>query len=132
MTQVVDASVLIAALIDPGRLGRWAVDVIREGGLVAPHLMPVECAHALRRAALTGKVAPGTASVAHTELLDLEVDLFPYLPLAFRIWELRAQVTPYDAWYVALAESLDAALVTLDRRLASASGIRRTVRTVHA
>lgn len=130
MSQVIDASVVIAALVDPGRLGRWAADAIRAGSLAAPHLLPVECAHALRRAALTGKVAAETASLAHAELLDLEVDLFPYLPLASRIWSLKAQVTPYDAWYVALAQSLDAVLVTLDRRLASASENRCSVRTV--
>ncbi len=130
MTQVIDASVVIAALVDPGRSGRWAADAIREGSLAAPHLLPLECANALRRASLIGMVAPETASIAHTELLDLDVDLFPYLPLASRIWELRGQVTPYDAWYVALAESLDAALFTLDRRLASTSEIRCSIRTV--
>lgn len=57
-------------------------------------------------------------------LLDLRVELFPYAPFATRIWDLRDNVTCYDAWYVALAETLSAPLATLDARLAKASGPR--------
>jgi predicted nucleic acid-binding protein len=60
--------------------------------------------------------------LAHADLLDLGVELFPYEPFAQRIWDLRATVTPYDGWYVALAEHLDAPLATLDRRLGRAPG----------
>jgi predicted nucleic acid-binding protein len=57
-------------------------------------------------------------------LLDLRVELFPYEPFASRVWELRHSVVPYDGWYVALAEALDARLVTLDTRLTRAAGPR--------
>ena len=62
--------------------------------------------------------------MAHADLLDLRVELFPYAPFASRVWELRDNVTSYDAWYVALAESLGSSLVTLDQKLAQATGPR--------
>ena len=66
-----------------------------------------------------GAAAPGTA-----DLLVLGVTLFPYAPFAQRVWELRGNVTAYDAWYVALAEALDSELATVDHRLSRASGCR--------
>ncbi len=66
---------------------------------------------------------------AHADLLDLPVALYPFAPFADRVWELRATVTSYDAWYVLLAESLGCSLVTLDRRLAKAPGVRCDVIT---
>ena len=92
--------------------------------LAAPHLMPVEAANILRRAALAGDVSDDIASLAHADLLAVGVELFPYDLLAERIWELRGAVTAYDGWYVALAESLDAPLATLDGRLTRAPGPR--------
>jgi predicted nucleic acid-binding protein len=122
VTVVVDASVVAAALVDSGRLGRIGLDQLQSEPLAAPHLMPVEVASVLRRAELSGDVSADEAEVAHTHLLDLSVALFPYEPFAERVWDLRRSLTPYDAWYVALAEELDATLVTLDRRLARAHG----------
>lgn len=52
----------------------------------------------------------------------LRVELFPYEPHAVRVWELRDNLTAYDAWYVAVAEALDAPMITLDRRVARAAG----------
>ena len=69
--------------------------------------------------------------MAHEDLLALRVEFFPYGPLAARVWQLRMNVTAYDAWYVALAESLDAKLATLDRRLAQAPGCRCPFQTPH-
>jgi predicted nucleic acid-binding protein len=86
--------------------------------------MPVEVANLLRRAALTGEVSDDVAGLAHADLLALPVDLFPYELVAERVWELRGAVTAYDGWYVAVAESLDAPLATLDGRLARAPGPR--------
>ena len=64
------------------------------------------------------------ASLAHTDLLDLRVEFFPYQPCAGRVWELRENVTCYDGWYVAVAELLDAPLAeTLDGRLATRRGL---------
>jgi predicted nucleic acid-binding protein len=122
-TVVVDASVVVAALVDNGPDGRWAEQVLLSGYLVAPHLLPAEVGNVLRRAALAGLISADAAALAHADLQELKVDLFPYEPFADRIWELRANVTAYDAWYVALAEFLDCPLATLDRRLARAPGI---------
>lgn len=121
---VVDASVLVAALVDRGPDGEWAGGVLTDHDLAAPHLMLVEAANILRRAALTGDITADAASLAHGDLLDLRIDLWPYAPLAERCWQLRANVTIYDGTYVALAELLDAPLATLDRRLAGAPGPR--------
>ena len=124
MTAVVDASVVVAALIDDGPVGRWAEELVVTTPLAAPHLMPVEAANILRRAALAGDVSDDIASLAHADLGALAVELFPYDVLADRIWELRGAVTAYDGWYVALAESLKAPLATLDDRLTRAPGPR--------
>jgi predicted nucleic acid-binding protein len=97
--------------------------------LAAPHLMPVEVANILRRAALAGDISPEVASLAHADLLSLRVRLFAYEPLGERAWSLRGSVTAYDAWYIALAEALEAELVTLDEKLARATGPRCDFRT---
>jgi len=62
--------------------------------------------------------------MAHADLLDLRVELFPYAPFAARVWELRDNLTTYDAWYIALAEFLSSPVATLDRRLSRAAGPR--------
>lgn len=124
MTLVVDASVVVAALIDAGPIGAWAEGLLSAGHLAAPHLMPAEAGNVLRRAALGGEVASVAASLAHEELTSLRVELFPYDACAARIWELRENVTVYDACYVALAELLGAPLATLDARLSRAAGPR--------
>lgn len=122
MTIVADASVVVAALVDSGAGGLWAVQQLGSGRLAAPHLMPVEVTGVLRRAELALDISHDIAALAHVDLLDLPVDLFPYEPFADRVWQLRHTVTTYDAWYVALAESLKTTLVTLDRRLTTAAG----------
>ncbi|MBI4538731.1 MAG: type II toxin-antitoxin system VapC family toxin [Gemmatimonadetes bacterium] len=124
MTLVVDASLVTAALIDSGCDGTWAEAVLAGESLAAPHLMPVEVANILRRAAATGEISGDTAALAHMDLLDLSIELFPYAPFAGRVWELRVNLTTYDAWYVALAETLGARLATLDARLSRAAGPR--------
>lgn len=91
--------------------------------------MPVEVTNVLRRAASTRAVVDAAASLAFEDMLSLRVTLYPFQPLAERVWELRSQVTAYDAWYVALAEAIDADLVTLDDRLARATGPRCRFRT---
>lgn len=86
--------------------------------------MSVEAANILRRAALAGSLSADVAALANEDLLQLRVDLFPYEPHGRRVWELRNNLTAYDAWSVALAESLGVPLVTLDGRLAGATGPR--------
>ncbi|HLF79013.1 MAG TPA: type II toxin-antitoxin system VapC family toxin [Dehalococcoidia bacterium] len=122
MTLVVDASVVVAALVDSGPQGTWAEQILSSDSLAAPHLMLVEAANILRLAALSGDISDDQASLAHADLVALSVELFPYEPLALRVWELRANVTAYDAWYVALAEALAIPLATFDQRLARATG----------
>ena len=124
MTLVVDASLVVAALTDMGAGGKWALSLINLNDLRAPHVMPVEVVHSLRRTAMTGRLPQETVQRAHDDLLTLTVELYPYEPLARRVWELRQNITPYDAWYVALAEALGVGLATLDRRLAMAVGPR--------
>lgn len=122
MTLVVDASVVVAALVDTSGIGAWAESVLASDHLAAPHLMPVEAANILRRAAQAGELSTDTASLAHADLLDLRVQLAPYGGVAPRAWALRDNLTLYDAWYVALAELLGAKLATLDARLSRAPG----------
>ena len=124
MTIVIDASTAVAALVDRGPDGAWALQAMGTDDLAAPHLMPVEAANILRRAVLGRYLAAEVAAMAHADLLQLRIAHFPYEPHARRVWELRDNLTAYDAWYVALAEACDAPLVTLDRRLARASGPR--------
>ena len=124
MTIVADASVVVAALVDSGPDGTWADELLHSDHLGAPHLMPAEVANLLRRAVLAGKISDDTAALAHADLLALRVELFPYEPFAERVWDLRTNVTAYDAWYVALAETLGAKLATLDTRLSRATGPR--------
>lgn len=124
MTIVVDASAVVAALVDSRRDGEWALRLLESDDLAAPHLLPVETANILRRASLAGEISADVASLAHGDLLELPVALYPYAPFANRVWELRTNLTAYDAWYVAVAESLGAPLATLDARLRSAPGIR--------
>ncbi len=129
MTLVVDASTVVAALVDGGRDGTWADALLASDSLAAPHLMPAEVANIVRRASLAGEITADVASLAHGDLLELRVELFSYEPFAARVWELRENVTAYDAWYVALAEHLEAPLATLDERLVSSTGPRCTFAT---
>ena len=124
MSLVVDAGFVVAALADGGTDGRWAQELLSGADLAAPHLMPVEAANVLRRVALAGDISHDAAALAHADLVALRVTLFPYAPFAQRVWELRANVTAYDAWYVAVAEALDSELATVDQRLSRASGCR--------
>lgn len=124
MTTVVDSSVVVAALTQKGRTGRWSGAVVAEGALAAPHLMPVEVAEVLRRSSRANLISADAASLAHRDLTELMVKLHPYDAHAGRVWQLRANVTAYDAWYIALAEELEAPLATLDGRLMRAPGTR--------
>jgi predicted nucleic acid-binding protein len=120
---VTDASMLVAALVDEGPEGRWAEELLASADhRIAPQHALVETANILRRLELAGALPPDIAARAYEELTRLDLELYPYLPLSHRIWELRLTVTCYDAWYVALAEAVDAPLATLDTRLAGASG----------
>ena len=122
MSVVVDASVLVAATTDSGPEGVWAEEILSRGGIVAPHLVLVEATNILRRLERSREVSPLEAAAARRDLVRLAIDLLPFEPFADRVWELRRNVTSYDAWYVAIAEAFDLPLATLDRRLARATG----------
>lgn len=122
MTTVIDASVLVAALVDSGPDGLWAESVIAQDDLTGPELVLAEASNILRRLELTGRITRSEATRTHNDLLMLDLELFPFAPFAQRVWALRDNVTSYDAWYVALAEALDSPLATLDRHLSRASG----------
>jgi len=122
VTVVIDASALVAALVDSGSDGRWATSLIAREGLAGPEMLPAEVCNVLRRLELSGRLSAAEATLAYGDLLRLNLDLFPFSPFAQRIWELRDNVTSYDAWYVALAEALGYPLATLDLRLIAARG----------
>ncbi len=122
MTTVVDASVLVAALVDSGHEGNWAESTLAEGHLAGPELALAEASNILRRLERAEQISRIEATSAHGDLLRLDMELFPFAPFAGRVWALRGNLTSYDAWYVALAEALDCPLVTLDRKLSRASG----------
>lgn len=126
---VCDASAVVTALLDSGAGGAWLAGRLAAAELCAPEVLPFECANVIRRHELSGLIGPRIAAQAHSDLLDLPVELFRYELLAQRVWQLRHNLTNYDAAYVALAEALDAPLVTLDRRLAQAPGIGCRVET---
>lgn len=128
MTVVVDASAVVAALVDAGPDGSWARAELRQDDLAAPQHLYVEVSNVLRRAVLAGRLGADAGALAHRDLTELPLTSFPFQPLADRVWELHPGVTAYDAAYVALAEALDAPLCTLDRRLAGAPGPRCTFR----
>jgi predicted nucleic acid-binding protein len=119
---VLDASVVVAALVGTGEEGQWAESLLREQPLAAPHLMPAEVTSYLRRGVSSGSLDADIAAIALDDLADLPLSLHSFQPLAGRVWELRSAVTAYDGWYVALAEVLDQPLATLDERLAGAPG----------
>ncbi|HEX5659731.1 MAG TPA: type II toxin-antitoxin system VapC family toxin [Polyangiales bacterium] len=120
---VIDASVVLAAAIDGAASGNWARGLLaRASPLVAPHLLPVEVTHRLRKLTAQGLVPEQVATLELVQIAKLSISYFPFLPLMARVWELRNNVSAYDAWYVALAEALKAPLATLDTRLVRASG----------
>ncbi len=122
MNAVVDASVLAGALTDYGREGRWCKQALEKTDIAVPELAPAEATNILRRLELSRSISRLEATAAHRDLLRLAVERYPFTPFAGRVWELRFNLTTYDAWYVALAEALDWPLVTLDRRLSRATG----------
>ena len=122
MTAVVDSSLLVAALVDSGDEGRWAEYAIGGNDLASPELVLVETTNILRRLELSGEISRFEAAAAQSDLLKLDVVLFPFAPFAERVWALRRGLTSYDAWYVALAEALGCPLLTLDMKLGRARG----------
>lgn len=121
---VVDASVLVTALADDGADGDRVRARLRGEELAAPELVDLEVLSVLRRAVQRGALDDRRALLALADLIDLPMYRARHTPLAAAVWELRDDVTSYDAAYVALAAVLDCPLLTGDRRLARAVGSR--------
>ena len=121
---VVDASALAPALCDDGPEGDTARARLRGQPLAAPQLIDLETASVVRRQLHAGFLDARRAELALADLVDLPLHRASHRPLLARCWELRGNVTVYDAAYVALAELLDVVLVTADARLARAPGLR--------
>ena len=120
---VVDASAILELLLNTTTGSHVAGRLFASGEtLHAPHLLDLEVVQVLRRYSRSGELSPERSREALLDFLDLPVNRYPHDLLLNRIWELRHNLTAYDAAYVALAEALDAPLLTCDERLASASG----------
>jgi predicted nucleic acid-binding protein len=119
---VVDASVVVVALADDARDGDFARVRLRGERLSAPELLDLEVASVLRRQVRRGEIDARRAALALDDLAMLPLERAPHRPLITRCWQLRENVTIYDAAYVALAEALGVTLLTGDRRLAGATG----------
>jgi predicted nucleic acid-binding protein len=129
LSTVIDSSVVIAALVDSGPHGVWAEEVLAGGLLQAPELILAEATNIFRRLERAKLITTPEANAAQGELMQLDIELFPFEPFAGRIWELRHNVTSYDAWYVAIAEALNLPLATLDEPLANSNGVTCTFLT---
>jgi predicted nucleic acid-binding protein len=115
---VLDASAALDFLLRDEANFDWVDQRLRGGGqLAAPHLIDTEIAHVLRKHVLGGRLHDGRAAEALVDLEHLPLDRYPARPLLARIWTLRHNLSAYDATYVALAEALDAPLITSERRL---------------
>jgi predicted nucleic acid-binding protein len=128
---VVDASVLASALGDDGPDGDRARHRLAGERLFAPELIDLEVVSVWRRAARSGGLDDRRAGLALADLASMPLARASHRALLARIWELRTNLTPYDAAYVALAELLDSVLVTADRAFARASGIECEVEVLH-
>lgn len=125
---VLDASVALEVLLRTAASSSLEQRLFgSEETLHAPHLIDVEVAQVLRRFAASGHVDAERCRQALADLADFPLTRYPHELLLPRVWELRRNMTAYDAVYVALAEALDATLLTRDRRLASAPGCRARV-----
>lgn len=123
---VVDASAAISALLNAGP-ARQALGTER---LHVPHLIDSEIANALRRSVMSSRIESGDAWAALDRWRQLGLSRYAVFPLLGRIWELRENLSAYDASYVALAESVGCALLTADVRLGRSPGLRCPVTVV--
>ena len=128
---VVDASALLEVLLRTPAATAVESRLFAAGEtLHAPHLLDVEVAQVLRRYVALGQIDAARAREALDDLADFPFRRYPHDLLLPRIWDLRHNLTAYDAAYVALAEALDAALITRDERLAGAPGHRARVEVI--
>lgn len=125
---VIDASTLVELLLNTRRAVAIAKRIGSAGEtLHVPALVDLEATSALRTLENQGQISTSDVTRAVTDLLALPITRYPHEPLLARIWQLRGNVTPYDAAYVALAEYLGAPVITCDAKLAAAPGHRATI-----
>jgi predicted nucleic acid-binding protein len=127
---VVDASVLVEYLAAGERVEAARAAIGRERWVWAPALVDAEVGQALRRQVRGGEISARKAGAALDDLLEMRLQKVPHRHLIDRAWELRDNVSFYDGLYVALAEALDAPLLTLDGKLSRASGLRTEVELI--
>ena len=121
---VVDASCLYEVVADTARSGAVRAGLAADPEHAAPSVVDVEVLSVIRRDHLLGRLDPTSATQAVADLRDWPGERFSHQPLLDRVWELRGSVRAWDGFYVALAEVLQATLVTADTRLAAAAGPR--------
>lgn len=124
---VVDAGVLVTALVDDAEDGRRVRARLADEVLVAPSLVDLEVASVVRRHVLRDELHLDRARQALDDLVALPLRRVPHRPLLDRVWELRHHLTVYDAAYVTAAELFEVSLLTADARLAAAPGLRCAV-----
>ena len=128
---VIDASALLEFLLQTPLGVRVEARLFRRGDeFHAPHLVDVEVAQGLRRLVRTGEVSSGRAADAIADLTELDLHRHAHLDLLGRAWKLRDNISAYDAMYVALAEAIDAPIVTCDGPLAKAPGHRARIEVI--
>ena len=127
VSAVCDASALVALLLDAGSDGQWVAETLTGTALIAPSLVMFECSNIIRRHTIAGLISADQGAQAHADLLDLAIEQWPFELVGTRVWELRKNLSSYDASYAAVAEMSGAPLVTLDRRISRAPGLRCTV-----
>lgn len=127
---VADASAVVGAITARGAGGAHARERLARRRCHVPHLIDIEVPAALRRLERSAVVDAEHADAALRRFRRLRVVRHAHSGLLTRVWELRHNLTPYDAVYVALAEHLDVDLVTADERLAAASGPRCRIEVV--
>jgi predicted nucleic acid-binding protein len=123
---VLDASAAIEWLCQTA-VGRRVGQRLGDEPLAAPHVIDLEVAQVMRRYVSARAMSAGRADEVLQDLSDVRLTRYPHTPLLPRIWELRANLTAYDAAYVALAEALDSRLITCDSRVAAAPGSRARI-----
>jgi predicted nucleic acid-binding protein len=127
---VIDPSLLAVALLDDGLDGDTTRQRLRGQSLAAPALIDLEVLSVWRGLSRRGQLDARRVALALEDLRSLPMQRVDHAPLLERCWQLRENLTVYDAAYVALAEALQATLVTGDRRLARASGSRCAIEVI--
>lgn len=127
---VLDTSALVEFLVGADAVAERVRTAVAGERLAAPHAADLECTSALRGLVRAARLPPDEGERALALLGSINIRRYPHVPLLQRIWQLRHNMWPYDAAYVALAEALGTELVTVDRKITGVPGLRCTVRVL--